>query len=144
MNEEAQADLGLNREFLTARIYQIQVARNFNRVSPAAIAQYVIESFAETGFQRYLNVLKNAENYANEFNNFLSSADLADSDSPHVPFVREDLADKSVPFESIPKFQDRVRLESIFQGAILDMGLRLPFFTLLFASAHGSFQSKEI
>ena len=144
LNEEAQADRGLNKEFLTARIYQIQVARNFNRVSPAAIAQYVIESFAGTGFQRHLNFLKNAENYANEFNNFLISADRADADSPHVPFVREGMSDKPVPFESIPKFQDRVRLERIFEGTILDIGLLLLFFTLLFASAHVSFQSKEI
>ena len=103
LNEERRADSRLNKEFLTTRIHQIQVAREFNRVSPTAIVQYAVESLARTGFQRHLDFLKNAERYADAFNDFLISADRADPDSLHVPFVREGMSDKPVSFESIPK-----------------------------------------
>ena len=144
LNEEAREGARLHRVYLNAQINQIQIAREFNRISPTAIAQYAIESLAGTGFQRHLNFLKNAERYADEFNDFLISTDRSDPDSLHVLFVREGMSDKPVPFESIPKFQDRVRLGDVFKGAILDITLLLLFFTALFAAAHVSFQRKEI
>ena len=144
LNEERQADIRLNKEFLTTRIHQIQVAREFNRISPTAIVQYAVESLAGTGFQRHLDFLKNVERYADAFNDFLISADRADPDSLHVPFVREGMSDKPVSFESIPKFQDRVRLGDAFKGAMLDVTLLLLFFAVLFAAAHVSFQRREI
>ena len=88
--------------------------------------------------------MKNAERYADEFNDFLFTADRADPDSPHVPFVREGMSDKPVSFESIPKFQDQVRLGEAFKGATLDVTLLVLFFVLLFATAHAAFQRKEI
>ena len=144
LNEEARESQRLNKAFLMKQIHQIQLAREVNRVSPTAIAQYAIESLAGTGFQRHLNFLKNAEHYADEFNDFLISADRADPDSLHVPFVREGMSNKPVPFESIPKFQDRVSLGDMFRGAILDVMLLVLFFLVLFGTAHVSFQRKEI
>ena len=144
LNKEAREGARLHRAYLNAQINQIQIAREFNRISPTAIAQYAIESLAGTGFQRHLNFLENVERYADAFNDFLISADRADPDSPHVPFVREGMSDKPVSFESVPKFQDRVRLGEAFKGAILDVMLLLLFFTALFATAHVSFQRKEI
>ncbi|MDE0682129.1 MAG: ABC transporter permease subunit [Candidatus Poribacteria bacterium] len=144
LNEEAREGARLHRAYLNAQVNQIQIAREVNRISPTAIAQYAVESLAGTGFQRHLNFLKNAERYAEEFNDFLISADRADPDSLHVPFVREGMSDKPVSFESIPKFQDRVRLGDAFKGAMLDVTLLLLFFTVLFAAAHVSFQRKEI
>ena len=144
LNEERRADVRLNKEFLSTRIHQIQVARELNRISPTAIVQYAVESLAETGFQRHLDFLKNAERYADAFNDFLIAADRADPDSLHVPFVREGMSDKPVSFESLPKFQDSVRLGDAFKGAMLDVTLLLLFFSVLFAAAHVSFQRKEI
>ena len=144
LNEEAREGARLQKAYLNAQVNQIQIAREFSRISPTAIVQYAIESLAGTGFQRHLNFLKNAERYADAFNDFLIFADRADPDSPHVPFVREGMSDKPVSFESIPKFQDRVRLGDAFKGAILDMILLLLFFVVLFAMAHVSFQRKEI
>ena len=144
LNEEAREGARLHRAYLNAQINQIQIAREFNRISPTAIVQYAIESLAGTGFQRHLNFLKNAEHYANTFNDFLIAADRADPDSLHVPFVREGMSDKPVSFESIPKFQDSVRLGEAFKGAMLDITLLLLFFVVVFATAHVSFQRKEI
>ena len=144
LNEEARESARLHRAYLNAQVNQIQIAREVNRISPTAIAQYAIESLAGTGFQRHLNFLKNAERYADAFNDFLIAADRADPDSPHVPFVREGMSDKPVSFESIPKFQDQVRLGEAFKGAMLDVALLLLFFIVLFAAAHVSFQRKEI
>ena len=69
---------------------------------------------------------------------FLISADRADPDSPHVPFVREGMSDKPVSFESIPKFQDRVRLGDAFRGAALDVLLLVLLFVVLCGTAHVS------
>lgn len=144
INEEAREGARLHRAYLNAQIDQIQIAREFNRISPTAIVQYAIESLAGTGFQRHLNFLENVERYADVFNDFLISADRADPDSPHVPFVREGMSDKPVSFESIPKFQGSVRLGEAFKGAFLDVMLLLLFFVVLFATTHVSFQRKEI
>ena len=144
LNEEAREGARLHKAYLNAQINQIQIAREFNRISPTAIVQYAIESLAGTGFQRHLDFLKNVERYADGFNDFLISADRSDPDSPHVPFVREGMSDKPVSFESIPKFQDQVRLGDTFKGAIRDVTLLVLFFILLFAAAHVSFQRKEI
>ena len=144
LNEEAREGARLHRAYLNAQTHQIQIAREFNRISPTAIAQYAIESLAGTGFQRHLDFLKNVERYADEFNSFLISTDRADPDSPHVPFVREGMSDKPISFESIPKFQDRVRLGDALKGAMLDVMLLLLFFVALFGAAHVSFQHKEI
>lgn len=144
LNEEAVADRRLSKEFLRTQIHQIQVARDFSRVSPTAIVQYAIESLAGTGFQRHLNFLENIENYAIAFNDFLISADQADPNSLHVPFVREGMSDKPLRFESIPKFQDEIRLVDAFKGAILDMGLLFLFFGVLFIGMHLSFQRRDI
>ena len=54
------------------------------------------------------------------------------------------MSDKPVSFESIPKFQDSVRLGDAFKDAMLDVTLLVLFFVLLFAAAHVSFQHKEI
>ena len=144
LNAEAREGARLHRAYLNAQIDHIQIAREFNRISPTAIVQYAVESLAGTGFQRHLDFLKNVERYADVFNDFLISADRSDPDSPHVPFVREGMSDKLVSFESIPKFQDSVRLGDAFKGAILDVILLLLFFVVLFATAHISFQCKEI
>ena len=42
--------------------------------------------------------------------------------------IRHIQKNKPVPFESIPKFQDRVRLGDAFKGALLDVMLLLLFF----------------
>ena len=144
LDEELQEWKRQNKEFLMEQIYQIQAARDFNRVSPTAILQYSIESLAGTGFQRHLNFMKNVELYEMEFNAFLLSTDRADTDSLHVPFVREGMSNKPVHYRNIPKFQDRMRLENAFKEAIIDMMLLLLVFIVLFASAHMSFQRKNI
>ena len=144
LNEEAREGARLHKAYLNAQTHQIQIAREFNRISPTAIVEYAIESLAGTGFQRHLDFLKNAERYADEFNDFLITADRADPDSLHVPFVKEGMSDKPVPFESIPKFQDRVRIGDAFKGTMLDVMLLVLFFVVLFAMAHVSFQRKEI
>ena len=144
LNSEVQTANRLNRELLTAQIREIQVARDFNRISPAAIVQYALESLSGTGFQRHLQFLINVENYAVEFNNFLIDTDRADLESLHVPFVREGMSNKPVSFERVPKFEDQFRLTDVFKGAILEAMLLFLFFGVLFMAAHVSFQSKEI
>ena len=58
--------------------------------------------------------------------------------------IRHIQENKPVSFESIPKFQDRVRLGEAFKGALLDVMLLVLFFIVLSAMAHVSFQRKEI
>lgn len=144
LNDEVRTSERLNRELLRSQIHEIQTTRNFNRISPTAMTQYAVESLAGTGFQRHLQFLKNVDNYAEVFNEFLISADRADPDSLHVPFVREGMSDKPVAFESIPKFEDRMRLADAFKNVLLEIVLLFLFFAVLFVAAHVSFQNKEI
>ena len=80
-----------------------------------------------------------------KFNDFLIAADRADSRQSARPICQgRDVLTNPFPFESIPKFQDRVRLGDAFRGAVLDVMLLQLFFVVLFGAAHISFQRKEI
>lgn len=144
LNEEARTAERLNRELLRAQIREIQVSKNFEFISPASIAKSAVEVLAGTGLQRHLQFLKDVDNYAVEFNDFLIATDRDDPESPHVPFVKEGMSNKPVSFERIPKFEDKVRLEDAFKGATLEIVLLFLFFAVLFVAAHVSFQHKEV
>ena len=108
LTEDARDDERLNEEHLDAQIAQIRLARSITRISPASSVRYAIESLAGTGFTRHIQFLKRVRRYADEFRAFLVGADRADPESPHAIGPKEGTSQKSVRFESIPKFEDHI------------------------------------
>ena len=102
MNEQ------LNKERLNAQMAQAELGKKLTRISPAAIAQYAIESLAATGLSRHQDFVKQAQRYASELREFLVETDLADPESPHAIGVAEGASEKPVDFEAVPKFEDRL------------------------------------
>ena len=142
--EEAEDSERLNEEHLNAQINQIQFARSITRISPASSVRYAIESLAGTGFTRHVQFLEHVRRYAGEFRAFLVGADRADPESPHAMGPREGTSQKSVSFESIPKFEDRISFSGAYTAAATDILLLLLFSAVLFGGAFLSFLRVDV
>ncbi|MDE0685945.1 MAG: ABC transporter permease subunit [Candidatus Poribacteria bacterium] len=144
LTEDARDNQRLNEEHLGAQIAQIQLARSITRISPASSVRYAIESLAGTGFTRHVQFLKQVRRYAGEFRTFLIEMDRADPESPHALGPKEGTSQKPVPFESIPKFEDRISFSGAYTAAATDLLLLLLFFVVLFAGTFLSFLHVDI
>ena len=144
LTEDARDNERLNEEHLDAQLTQIRLARSITRISPASSVQYAIESLAGTGFTRHVQFLKQVRRYADEFMSFLVEADRADPESPHAIGPKEGTSQKSVRFESIPKFEDHISFSGAYIAAATDILLLLLFFTVLFAGAFLSFLRVDV
>jgi ABC-type transport system involved in multi-copper enzyme maturation permease subunit len=142
--KEAQAHEMLNEEHLNAQISQAKLARSITRASPAAIAQYAVESLAGTGLSRHLHFLEQVRRYASGFRQFLIQVDLADPESPHAIGVREGASEKLVNYDAIPKFEDQISFSGDLSAAITDITILFLFFAALFAGAFLSFLRVDI
>lgn len=142
--KEAQAHERLNEEHLNAQISQARLARSITRASPAAIAQYAIESLAGTGLSRHLHFLEQVRRYASGFRQFLVETDLADPESPHAIGVNEGASERPVNYDAIPKFEDQISFSGDLNAAIVDMTILFLFFAALFAGAFLSFLRVDI
>ncbi len=144
LTEDARDNERLNAEHLDAQIAQIRLARSITRISPASSVQYAIESLAGTGFTRHIQFLKQVRRYADEFRAFLIDIDRTDPESPHAIGPEEGTSQKSVRFESIPKFEDHISFSGAYNAATTDILLLLLFFIVLFAGAFLSFLRVDI
>ena len=127
LTEDARDNERLNEEHLDAQLTQIRLARSITRISPASSVQYAIESLAGTGFTRHVQFLEQVRRYADEFMSFLVETDRADPGSPHAIGPEEGTSQKSVRFESIPKFEDHISFGGAYNAAITDILLLLLF-----------------
>ena len=144
LTEEAGDNERLNEEHLDAQIAQIRLAISITRISPASSVQYAIESLAGTGFTRHLQFLKQVRRYADEFMSFLVETDRTDPESPHAIGPEEGTSQKSVRFESIPKFEDHISFSDAYNAATTDILLLLLFFSVFFAGAFLSFLRADV
>ena len=134
----------LNQEHLKQQIAQFQIARSLTRVSPRAIVQNLLESFAGTGFDRHQQFLENVRRYAHQFREFIVSTDRADLESLHLIGVRDGMSQNPVNPEAIPKFEDTLNLNRDFRDAAPVLFLLVLFFVVLLASAYLAFLLAEV
>ncbi len=142
--EESLGDERFLEEHLRAQLDQVAYARSLARLSPAAAAQYAIESLAGTGFSRHLQFLSQVKIYASEFRDFLVEVDKSDSESPHALFFRLAISWKPVPLDAIPKFKDRYSFGESLNDAIVDTLLLVLLFVVLSAALFLSFLRVDI
>ena len=142
-NEAAQRER-LSQEHLDQQHAQIQLARSITRISPVAIVQHLLESFAGTGFERHLKFVENAQRYARQFREFVVDTDRADPESLHLIGVREGMSKKPISPESIPKFEDTLSLSRDFNAAAVDMLLLTLFVIVLLSGAYLAFVRVEV
>ena len=132
VTQEAAEQERLIEKRLDERIAQVQRARSITRISPTAILQHLLESFAGTGFERHLQFLENAQRYAQEYRKFVVDADRGDPASLHLMGVRRAMSQKPVSPESIPIFEDTISLSKDFNAAAIDLLLLMLFFCCSF------------
>ena len=135
VTKDAEARERLNQEHLTQQIAQIESVRAATRVSPAALVQHLLESFAGTGLNRHVQFLENAQRHARQYREFVIDTDRADPDSPHIIGVREGMSRKPVSPESIPRFEDTLSLSRDFNAAAVDLLLLLLIVLVLMSGA---------
>ena len=126
----------LNRQQLAAQCDQVLRARQITLCSPAAIVQYALESMAGTGFYRHMQFFDGVYRYLQEFRNFIVDMDRADPKSLHLIGIPQGMSKKIVSPGAIPRFEDRIRFQDMFNAAIGDM---LLLFLLLGLCLFGAF-----
>ena len=141
---EAEEQERVNEEHLAQQIDQVKFARRTTRISPIAIAQHLIESFAGTGFERHLQFLENARTHARQFRKFIADTDRSDPESSHIIGIREGMSQKPVNPEAIPKFEDTLSLSRDFNAAAVDLSLLTLFVIVLLSGAYLAFVRVEV
>ena len=142
--QEAAEQERLIEKRLDEQIAQVQGARSITRISPTAIVQHLLESFAGTGFERHLQFLENAQRYASEYRKFVVDTDRGDPASLHFIGVRDGMSKKKVSPESIPIFEDTLSLSKDFNAAAMDLLLLTLFVVVLLAGAYLAFVRVEV
>ena len=142
--QEAADQEHLVEKRLDEQIAQVQHARSIIRISPTAVLQHLLESFAGSGFERHLQFLENAQCYASEYRKFIVDTDRADPESLHLIGVRRAMSKKPVSPESIPIFEDSISLSKDFNTAAIDLLLLILFFVVLFSGAYLAFVRVEV
>ena len=142
--QEAAAQERLVEKRLDEQIAQVQRARSITRISPTAVVQNLLESFAGTGFERHLQFLENAQRYASEYRKFIVDTDRGDPASLHLLGVRKAMSQKPVRPESIPIFEDTISLSRDFNTAAVDLLLLTLFFVVLLSGAYLAFVRVEV
>ncbi len=144
VTHEAVEQERLVEKRLDEQIAQVQHARSITRISPTAVLQHLLESFAGTGFERHLQFLENAQRYGNEYRKFIVDTDRGDPESLHLIGVPKAMSQKPVSPESIPIFEDSISLSKDFNTAAIDLLLLTLFFVVLFSGAYLAFVRVEV
>ena len=134
----------MHAEHLAQQIAQVKLARATTRISPVAIVQHLLESYAGTGFERHLQFLENVKSHARQFRIFIADTDSADQESLHIFGVRAGMSQKPVSPEAVPKFKDTLSLSKDFNAAAVDLLLLTLFFIVLLSGAYLAFVRVEI
>jgi len=142
--KEAARSERLYTGHFTFKIAQVQRARAITCISPAALLQYLLESFVGTGLERHLQFIENVRRYTREYHAFVVDMDRADPESLHIIGVREGMSQKPVNPEAIPKFEDTLSLGKDFNTAAMELLLLLLFVVVLFAGAYLAFVRVEV
>jgi len=142
--QEAQEQERLRHEQLAQKIAQAQFARTLTRISPVAIVQHLLESFAGTGFNRHLQFTENTQRYARQFREFVVDTDRADPESLHFIGVREGMSQKPISSDAVPKFEDTLSLSKDFNAAAVDLLLLTLFVLVLLSGAYLAFVRVEV
>ena len=142
--QEAAEQERLIEKRLDEQIAQVQRARAITRISPTAVLQHLLESFAGTGFERHLQFLENAQRYASEYRKFIVDTDSADPESLHLIGIRKAMSQKPVSPESIPSFEDTISLSKDFNTAAIDLLLLTLFGIVLLSGAYLAFVRVEV
>ncbi|RKU17750.1 hypothetical protein C6500_14165 [Candidatus Poribacteria bacterium] len=135
LTERADAKSRFDDAHLDKQFAQVAFTQQITRLSPAALYKYALESLSGTGFARHKRFIQQARRHRKQFVDFIQSEDRADSESYHVYLVKEGLSQKPVPFNSIPKFSEKLTVGITFKGALLDLTLLVSLALLLFMSA---------
>ncbi len=144
VTQEAADQERLIEKRLNEQIAQVQRARAITRISPTAVVQHLLESFAGTGFERHLQFLENAQHYAQEYRTFIVDTDRGDPASLHLIGVQRAMSQKPVSPESIPIFEDAISLSRDFNTATVDLLLLTLFCLVLWSGAYLAFVRVEV
>ncbi len=123
---------------------QMHRARAITRISPATLLQHLIEAFAGTGFERYLQFVENTQRYARQFREFIVDTDRGDPESRHIIGVREGMSQKPISPAAVPRFEDTFDLSKDFNNRAMEILLLALFVVVLLSAAYLAFVRAEV
>jgi ABC-type transport system involved in multi-copper enzyme maturation permease subunit len=130
-------------------VEQVQLGRNFTRVSPTGIYRSACERIAGVGIARFEDLYRQLKRYRETLRVFILDTDRLDRESFHLLIEgrghRSTLSQKPVDFSAIPKFEEEdLPVEESLRYAIWDLGLLALFNVLLFMGVYVSFLRCEV
>ena len=126
------------------QVQPVLLGRRLNRLSPAGVFQYAVESLAGVGLPRHQRFLAQARRYEQTFRQFLDERDRADPESHHLFGLAAGLSSRPVPPEAVPRFHEDLSMAIALTDAALDLALLGLFALLSFLAAHLVFLRREI
>ncbi len=143
-NKATEQSEALNEKQLNQQISQVQRVRAITYISPTAIFQHLLESFAGTGFERHLQFIENAQRYTREYRQFVVDTDRADPQSLHTIGIREGMSQKPISPEAIPTFEDTLLLNRDFSTASTGILLLALYLVVLLSGSYLAFVRVQI
>ncbi len=121
LTDESSGYTDINNWFVDKQLRQVRFGRMIARVSPTALYNYALEAIAGIGFPRHVAFIEQVRNYRQVFIDFMRTADRADPGSYHIYPVKEGISQKTVDFESVPKFKENLSLGYSINRALVDI-----------------------
>lgn len=134
-SEMLEVEIKMREAYFNEQLQQVKSGRNWTRISPTAVYQYVVESIANVGIPRFLNFRSQLKNYREQLIDFVKKKDASDPESPH--WINPDIgflfSTNPVEYAEIPKFDYRSpNIEAILRESLMDIFLLLIINLILF------------
>ncbi len=104
----------LRRDVVKDEFQQLLLSRRLAAISPMALIQDLAERCAGSGPYRDHAFRHQAWAFRQQLEAYVEALDLADPESPHVPFIRRFMSDAAVEADKVPRFELRER--TVVQG----------------------------
>jgi len=143
--EALQKSAEIRNEYRNKKYAQVELARNFARLSPMAVFEYAGEASVGVGLLRHKNLIEQLNLYRERVGNFLLSEEKRVSKNPKGVLHYSTLPWKEYNSKALPIFVEQpVQFVQGLREALLDLGLLSLYGFVFFAGAFVSFNRYDV
>ena len=141
----ADAKQAIYNEYRQQQLYQVRLAQNISRISPAAIYQIGCEALVGTGIKHYERFFKKAVEYRRSLLQFTYEEYPFNPNLFLEDTERQQLRETQISMDRIPKFDDTpTGFSTTFAEASLDILLLFLFNLVFFMGAFLAFMRYDV
>jgi ABC-2 type transport system permease protein len=119
--------------------------RRINFLSPASLFEYSASSVSGTGLHHFENLWTQAQRYEEDFTTFVKDENSVLDKGAFFYLDNDTISDKSIDFNAIPKFEDKLPPPGErIKGALPYLGVLVLYNLFLFAFVFYKFQTYDV